>query len=188
MTMMSRRDPIGRGTLLTASAALLGACGPQQPPAALPWGNTGSEVTLVSPGNVIPIALDTSFGPAYGCWYLTNGAEGKQPAEPEMVQAMDLLRKAPRLPENERVKAAQEIWRRAIDAQWSIGLVGQGGAVMGIRVVKNPSATCPSDSERSVIPASRVLPIRRCSTSKTDHIKNRPPEHSLEAGPCHPHA
>ena len=30
-----------------------------------------------------------------------------------------------------------EIWRRAIEAQWSIGLVGQGGAVMGIRVVKN---------------------------------------------------
>ena len=66
---------------------------------------------------------------------MTNGAEGKQPADPEMVQAMDLLRKAPGLSENERVKAAQEIWRRAIDAQWSIGLVGQGGAVMGIRVV-----------------------------------------------------
>ena len=110
---------------------------------ALPWGNTGSEVTLVSPGNVLPIALDTSFGPAYGRWFLTNGAEGKQPAEPEMVQAMDLLRKAPGLPENERVKAAQEIWRRAIDAQWSIGLVGQGGAVMGIRVVKNTLGNVP---------------------------------------------
>ena len=110
---------------------------------ALPWGNTGSEVTLVSPGNVLPIANDTSFGPAYGRWFLTNGAEGKQPAEPEMVQAMDLLRKAPGLPENERVKAAQEIWRRAIDAQWSIGLVGQGGAVMGIRVVKNSLGNVP---------------------------------------------
>jgi peptide/nickel transport system substrate-binding protein len=110
---------------------------------ALPWGNTGSEVTLVSPGNVLPIALDTSFGPAYGRWYLTNGAEGKQPAEPEMVQAMDLLRKAPGLPASERVKAAQEIWRRAIDAQWSIGLVGQGGAVMGVRVVKNTLGNVP---------------------------------------------
>src|SRR3712207_8128687 len=27
----------------------------------LPWGNTGSEVTLVSGGNVLPVALDTSY-------------------------------------------------------------------------------------------------------------------------------
>jgi peptide/nickel transport system substrate-binding protein len=110
---------------------------------ALPWGNTGSEVTLVSPGNVIPVAADSSFGPAYGRWFVTNGAEGKQPAEPEMVRAMELLRKAPGLPEQERTRAAQEIWRLAIDAQWSIGLVGQGGAVMGVRVVKNTVGNVP---------------------------------------------
>ena len=110
---------------------------------ALPWGNTGSEVLLVSPSNVIPVALDTSFGPAYGRWFLTNGAEGTRPDDADLVKAMDLLRKAPGQPTAERLKSAQEIWRLAIDAQWSIGLVGQGGAVMGVRVVKNALGNVP---------------------------------------------
>ena len=109
---------------------------------ALPWGNTGSEVTLVSPGNVLPVALDTSFGPAYARWYLTSGAEGKKPHE-DMVRALELLRAAPSQPQAERIKAAQEIWRLHVDNQWAIGLVGQAGAVMGIRVVKNNLGNVP---------------------------------------------
>ncbi len=98
----------------------------------------------MSPGNVLPVALDTSYGVSYARWYLTNGAEGKRPHEEDMVRALDLLRAAPSLPRAERTKSAQEIWRLAVDNQWAIGLVGQAGAVMGIMVAKNDLGNTPS--------------------------------------------
>jgi peptide/nickel transport system substrate-binding protein len=44
----------------------------------------------------------------------------------------------------ERITIGQEIWRIITDEVWQIGTVGQSGAFMGVRVVKNNMGNIPS--------------------------------------------
>lgn len=107
------------------------------------WGNTGTEIPFVSTWTVIPNFSDYLGAPLFGKWYATNGAAGKKPTEPQMLRAMELFRSAAGLKAADRVKAGQELWRIHIDQQWTIGTVGLGPAILGVRVVKTNMGNVP---------------------------------------------
>ncbi|MGE4047184.1 MAG: ABC transporter substrate-binding protein, partial [Acetobacteraceae bacterium] len=87
--------------------------------------NGGSESLFLFTIAVLPVDPATSLnGAAHALWYTTNGAQGIAPTEPEQLKAFSLYRSAASLPEAERIKVAQEIWKLAADQVWSIGLVG----------------------------------------------------------------
>ena len=109
----------------------------------LPWGNTGSEVLWTREEAVLPGRPDSPLGPEYGKWYASGGTAGLKPTDPQMLKVMELFRSAAGLPYEERVKVAREIWRIAVDEQWTIGTVGLGPAVMGVRIVKNNMGNVP---------------------------------------------
>ena len=62
----------------------------------------------------------------------------------ELKKALDLFKSAGSKPAEERIKIAQEIWKIIVDQQWSIGLVGQSPAFMGIRIVSNKLGNAPA--------------------------------------------
>jgi peptide/nickel transport system substrate-binding protein len=122
--------------------------------AALPWGNTGTEVLLTNPGNALPVFTNSPNGPLYGKWYGSFGATGKKPTDPSLVKAFDLFRSAAGQPLDGRIKVAKEIWKIAIDEQWTIGLVGLGPAVQGVRITKNNMGNVPE--RLSIVRDARV--------------------------------
>lgn len=120
-----------------------------------PWSNSGSEKLFLVAQYVLPIdAANSAMGPAYAAWYASNGERGIEPTDPEMLKALDLFRSAASLPEAERNTAAQEIWKIAVDQQWSIGVVGVSPGSFGTRVVSNklgntPDRTCVANHCRT---------------------------------------
>ncbi|UFN49294.1 ABC transporter substrate-binding protein [Roseomonas sp. OT10] len=113
-----------------------------------PWSNSGSEKLFLVPQYVLPVdAANSAMGPAYAAWYASGGAAGEQPTDPEILRVMELFRSASAKPEEERNRIAQEIWRVAVDQQWSIGVVGVSPGSFGLRLVSNrlgnvPRRTC----------------------------------------------
>ena len=118
-------------------------------------GNTGTESLFLYPVAALPIDPITAWmGAGYSKWYVTKGETGLEPRDAELLRAYTLFRSAGGLTEQERVRAAQEIWRIAVDQQWAVGLVGISPAFMGIRVVSNalenvPARTCISQQCRT---------------------------------------
>ena len=107
--------------------------------------NDGSELLFFYPRAVLPTEPNEApMGPLYARWYASGGQHGRKPADPEMVKALEMLRSAPGLKPDEQVKAAQEIWRIVVEAQWSVGIVGQSPAFMGVRVIKNNMGNVPA--------------------------------------------
>jgi hypothetical protein len=84
------------------------------------------------------------MGPLYGQWYASNGAQGKKPADEQMLKALELYRAAWGKPDQERIDTAKEIWKILVEETYSIGTVGLSPAVMGVRVVKNNMGNVPS--------------------------------------------
>ena len=100
------------------------------------FSNNGTEALYLLPSAVLPIDPSNSQGGVgHAKWYASNGAIGLKPESPEMLKAYAMLREAVSLPEAERNKQAQEIWKLAVEQVWSIGLVGQSPNYMGTRVV-----------------------------------------------------
>jgi peptide/nickel transport system substrate-binding protein len=83
------------------------------------------------------------MGMAYAKWFASNGTQGKKPEDPEMLRAMDLFRAAMTQKEEDQIKSAKEIWKIVVEQQWSIGVVGQSPAFMGVRIVKNNMGNVP---------------------------------------------
>ena len=83
------------------------------------------------------------MGGGFAKWFASNGAQGKKPDDPEMLRAMDLFRKAYGMKEADQIATAKEIWKIIVEQQWSIGLVGQSPAFMGVRIVKNNMGNVP---------------------------------------------
>ncbi len=108
------------------------------------WQNDGSDETFLYPANQFPLAVGAATGPEFGKWYQSAGKQGKEPKDPQILKVMEIFRKAPGLPREERFKAGQEAWRIAIDEVWVIGTVGLSGAFMGIRVTSNKMGNVPS--------------------------------------------
>jgi peptide/nickel transport system substrate-binding protein len=119
------------------------------------FSNNGSESLFLYTIPVLPIDPQSSLnGAAYAQWYTTNGAAGIKPTDPLLLKGYELLDSASGLPEAERTKVAQEIWKIATDQVWSIGLVGLSPAYMGTRVVNDrlenvPARTCVSQHCRT---------------------------------------
>jgi peptide/nickel transport system substrate-binding protein len=117
--------------------------------------NGGSESLFLFTIAALPVDPSTSLnGAGHALWYTTNGAQGIAPTDEAELRAYALYRSAAGLPEAERTKVAQEIWKIAADQVWSIGLVGQSPAYMGTRVVNArlenvPERTCTSQHCRT---------------------------------------
>jgi peptide/nickel transport system substrate-binding protein len=124
------------------------------------FSNNGSESLFLLPSPVLPIDPQSSQGGAgHARWFASNGALGVQPEDPSMLKAYDLLRSAPGLPEAERTKIAQDIWKLAVDNVWTIGLVGQSPNYMGTRVVNAKLENVPE----------RVCISQHCRTPWSGH-------------------
>jgi len=109
------------------------------------WNNDGSEHLFTFPLHVFPfeLAAVATSGPHYVKWFHSAGAQGKEP-EPRMKELMEKFKKAFGVPEKERIQLGKEIWAIAAEEVYIIGVVGQGPASMGVRVVKNGLGNIPS--------------------------------------------
>ena len=100
------------------------------------FSNNGSEALYLFPSWVLPVDPQSSHGGVgHAKWFASNGAAGLKPEIPEMLLAYDMLRRGASVPEQERNRLAQEIWKLSVDGVWSIGLVGLSPTYMGTRVV-----------------------------------------------------
>ena len=109
------------------------------------WNNDGSEHLFTFPLHVFPFEIDAvaSSGPLYAKWFQSGGTQGKEP-DPKMKELMEKWRKAFGVPEKERIQLGKDIWRIAAEEVYIIGVIGQGPAAMGVRVVKNNMGNIPS--------------------------------------------
>jgi peptide/nickel transport system substrate-binding protein len=107
------------------------------------WQNDGTDELFLYPLHAIPVTPDSGTGPAFGQWYSSNGSQGIEP--PDNVKAvLDLFSQGLKATPEERVTIGQEIWKLITDEVWTMGTVGQSGAFMGVRVVKNNMGNIPS--------------------------------------------
>jgi peptide/nickel transport system substrate-binding protein len=60
-----------------------------------------------------------------------------------MLRAFDLFRDAFGAKEADRIKNGKELWKIIVEQTWSIGVVGQSPAFMGVRIVKNNMGNVP---------------------------------------------
>ena len=79
-----------------------------------------------------------------------------------MLQVLDLFDQGLKATPEERIQIGQEIWKIITDGVWTIGTVGQSGAFMGVRVVKNNMGNIPS--RQFNIQAGQTPNISRPST------------------------
>jgi peptide/nickel transport system substrate-binding protein len=107
------------------------------------FGTEGTDTLYSLSGWIFPIDSNSWFMPEAGRWFQSNGAQGKEPPAP-MKQAMELWKQAFGVPAEEQVRLGKEIWKVALEAQWTIGVVGQSGAVEGIQVAKTDLGNVPS--------------------------------------------
>jgi len=114
------------------------------------WSNAGSENIFLFPTHVLPVdPVQCPIGTPFARWYASNGAQGKKPTSPEMLQVLDLFRSAPTKKEPERIKLAQEIWKILVKECWGIGTVGISPAWMGVRISKNTMGNIPDREANS---------------------------------------
>jgi peptide/nickel transport system substrate-binding protein len=107
------------------------------------WANDGSEMLFLFARHALPVdAAECHMGMAFAKWY-NDPTQGKKPDDPEMLRAMELFRKAFGLKEEEQIATAKEIWKIIVEQQWSIGIVGQSPAFMGVRIIKNNMGNIP---------------------------------------------
>ncbi len=126
------------------------------------WSDDGSEMLFLFARHALPVdSAECHMGGGFAKWYASNGAQGKKPTDPEMLRAFDLFRSAYGMKEEEQIKTAKELWKIIVEQQWSIGLVGQSPAFMGVRIVKNNMGNVP---ERQVNAQHARTP---CSSAPT---------------------
>lgn len=120
-----------------------------------PWSNSGSEKLFLVPQYVIPVDQGNSaMGPTFAAWYASNGERGQKPTDPHILGVLDMFRTASMKSEAERNEIAREIWKVAVDQQWSIGVVGVSPGSFGVRLVSNklgnvPKRTCVANHCRT---------------------------------------
>jgi len=125
------------------------------------WTNGGTELLYLFPRHAIPVDTTEAYmGPEYAKWYVSNGAQGKEPTDPNMKKIFDLYRSAAGQKEQaDRDKTAQEIWKILVDQQYGIATVGESPAQFGVRLVSDKLGNIPS---RSCI-------AQHCRTPGTSH-------------------
>ena len=118
------------------------------------WDNGGTERLFGNPGNTFAAEPNSSYGPLFGQWFVTNGAQGKEPP-PRMKEMMQMWRRGFGVPQAERVALGKEIWKIMAEEVWAIGLIGLSPAVSGVRVVKNKLGNVP---ERQIFSNDGMTP------------------------------
>jgi len=108
------------------------------------WQNDGTDELYLYPYHALPVANNSGTGPAIGDWYASGGTAGIEPADPKVKEVLDLFSQGLKGTTEERITIGQEIWKIITDEVWTIGTVGQSGAFMGVRVVKNNMGNIPS--------------------------------------------
>ncbi|OUC08461.1 hypothetical protein RY27_08835, partial [Litorilinea aerophila] len=97
------------------------------------------------PYHALPVANNSGTGPAYGNWYSSGGTQGIEPPPDSSVRkVLDMFSQGLKATPEERIDIGQELWKIITDEVWTIGIVGQSGAFMGVRVVKNNMGNIPS--------------------------------------------
>lgn len=125
------------------------------------WQNDGTDELYLYPYHAIPVANTSGTGPAFGDWYASGGASGIEP--PDNVKAvLDLFTQGLHAGPEERIEIGKQIWATITDEVWTMGTVGQSGAFMGVRVVKNNMGNIPS--RQFNIQAGQTPNISRPST------------------------
>ncbi len=133
------------------------------------WGD-GSEHLFTFPFHVFPFSTSNEMGSALGQWYQSNGEKGMEP-HPELLEVMTLYRKAFGVPEAERIEIGKQIWRIVLDQAWSVGLVGQSPASLGVRVAKVDLGNVPERQFNS--PDTKTPGISRLQTLFWKSAENR---------------
>jgi peptide/nickel transport system substrate-binding protein len=124
------------------------------------WTNNGTESLFLYPTLALPVDPTSGyFGAATSLWYSSNGASGLKPADPALLQAFTLMRRAAGEPQDERDETAKEIWKLAVDQQWAIGLVGQSPSFQAVRIVSDKLENVPE----------RVCVSQHCRTPWSAH-------------------
>ncbi len=125
------------------------------------WTNGGTELLYLFPRHAIPVDPTEAFmGPEFAVWYASNGAQGREPADPNLKRILELFRSAAGQKDvTDRDKTAQEIWKILVDQQYGIGTVGESPAQFGVRLVSNKLANVPD----------RVCIAQHCRTPATSH-------------------
>jgi peptide/nickel transport system substrate-binding protein len=109
------------------------------------WENGGSEVLYLHPRHAIPVDPASALqGLPIARWFASDGQHGKEPRDPQLKRALELFRSAPGKKLHERITIGQEIWKIMVDEQFSIGLVGQSPAAMGVRIVSKRLGNIPA--------------------------------------------
>jgi peptide/nickel transport system substrate-binding protein len=125
------------------------------------WQNDGTDELYLYPYHAIPVANTSGTGPAFGDWYASGGTSGVEP--PDNVKAvLDLFSQGLGAGPEERIEIGKQIWAIITDEVWTMGTVGQSGAFMGVRVVKNNMGNIPS--RQFNIQAGQTPNISRPST------------------------
>ena len=110
------------------------------------WQNDGTEHFFASPWHLFPMAQSglggPNIGPLWGRWLVSNGEQGREPSAP-MKKLMALWKKGLAAPEAERIEIGREMWRVAVEQQWTLGTIGLSPAVMGVRIVSNRLGNSP---------------------------------------------
>jgi peptide/nickel transport system substrate-binding protein len=109
------------------------------------WQNDGTDELYLYPFHALPVANNSGTGPGYGNWYSSGGTQGVEPsADGSVRRVLDMFSAGLKATPEERIAIGQEIWEIITDEVWQIGTVGQSGAFMGVRVVKNNMGNIPS--------------------------------------------
>ncbi len=136
------------------------------------WGD-GSEHLFTFPGHVFPYSTSNEMGSALGLWFQSNGEKGQEP-HAELKEVMALYKKAFGVPEEERIEIGKQIWRIVLDQAWSVGLVGQSPASLGVRVAKVDLGNVPERQFNS--PDTKTPGISRLQTIYWKSPENREPQ------------
>ena len=136
------------------------------------WGD-GSEHLFTFPGHVFPAFTSNEMGSALGLWFQSNGEKGQEP-HAELKEVMALYKKAFGVPEAERIEIGKQIWRIVLDQAWSVGLVGQSPASLGVRVSNVDLGNVPERQFNS--PDTKTPGISRLQSIYWMSAENRQPQ------------
>ena len=126
------------------------------------WQNDGTDELFTYPYHAIPVNYTSGTGPAYGIWLSSGGSDGIEPEIESVKHVQDLFSEGLIATSERRIEICQEIWQIITDEVWTMGTVGQSGAFMGVRVVKNNMGNIPS--RQLNIQAGQTPNISRPST------------------------
>ena len=126
------------------------------------WQNDGTDELFLYPFHAVPVNETSGTGPGYGTWYSSGATQGIEPTDEDVLKVLDLFDQGLQATPEERITIGQEIWKIITDGVWTIGTVGQSGAFMGVRMVKNNMGNIPS--RQFNIQAGQTPNISRPST------------------------